>query len=48
MKYSIFARSHNEAAAFAAERGWGPKDWIDFILDIDEPFAKLRGVDEAA
>lgn len=48
MKYSIFARSHTEAAALAEERGWEPGDWIDFILDIDEPIAMLRGVNAAA
>ncbi len=47
MKYSIYARTLAEAQAFAKERGWGPREWILFILDIDEPYSRLRGVSAA-
>lgn len=48
MNYSIYARSLNEAQQFAAEKSWASNEWILFILDIDEPFARLRGYDQAA
>ena len=48
MTYSIFARTLLSAQELAHEKGWSPKEWCLYILDIDEPFARLRGVNAEA
>ena len=43
MIYSIYARSLSEAASFAREKGWDSNRWVAFVLDIDEPMARVLG-----
>lgn len=43
MIYSIYARSFTEAADLARSKGWDSNEWIPFILDIDVPYARIRG-----
>jgi len=49
MIYSIYARSLSEAQSLAREKSWDSNQWVLFILDIDEPMARVLGkYDQAA
>ncbi len=48
MIYSIYARSLSEASSFAREKGWDSNRWIIYILDIDEPYARIMGTNDFA
>lgn len=48
MIYSIYARSLSEAQSFAREKGWDSNQWVMYILEIDEPYARTLGANIAA
>ena len=48
MIYSIYARSLQEAQAHARAKGWDSNQWILYVLDIDEPQARVVGMGDQA
>jgi hypothetical protein len=43
MMYSIYARSFQEAASLAREKGWDSNQYVSFLIEIDEPYARVLG-----
>ena len=48
MIYSIYARSLEQAVSLAGEKGWDSNQWILYVLDIDEPYARVMGTNAVA